>query len=115
MTFQNLINRQTDRATKLSHYLPQPGHVDCSRNPGTAHKLLNYYKPPHCKKYTLEIFFQFCLKILISARLEPVLSYTEKSCLSSNYRKFSANIKIIKLISVLKAMAYVAKKTGSNV
>ena len=31
---------------------------------------------------------------LISAGLEPVLSYTEKSCTTSYYRQFSSNIKI---------------------
>ena len=42
---------------------------------------------------------------LLSAGLEPVLSQTEKSCISYNYRQFSTNfnIKIIKLITVLLA------------
>ena len=42
-------------------------------------------------------------KRLISARLEPVLSYTEKSCIALYYRQFSTNIKvkIIILIPVL--------------
>ena len=31
---------------------------------------------------------------LLSAGLEPVLSQTEKSCIASNYRQFSTNIKI---------------------
>ncbi len=40
---------------------------------------------------------------LLSAGLELVLSQTEKSCIASNYRQFSTNIKIkiIKLIPVL--------------
>ena len=42
---------------------------------------------------------------LISAELEPVLSNTEKSCIASNYKQFSADIKIkiIKLKPVLFA------------
>ena len=31
---------------------------------------------------------------LLSTGLEPVLSQTEKSCIASNYRQFSTNIKI---------------------
>ena len=31
---------------------------------------------------------------MISAVLEPVLNYTEKSCITSYYRQFTTNIKI---------------------
>ena len=49
---------------------------------------------------------------LLSAGLETVLSQTEKSCMASNYRQFSTNIKIkiIKLIQILLAWAFGAKK-----
>ena len=42
---------------------------------------------------------------LISAGQEPVLSHTEKLCISSYYKQFSTNVKIktIKLIPVLFA------------
>ena len=45
---------------------------------------------------------------LLSAGLELAPSQTEKSCKATNYRKFSANIKIkiIKLITVLLAQAF---------
>ena len=43
----------------------------------------------------LEYFFQVWLpNRSISGGLEPVLSHTEKSCIVSYYRQFSANIKI---------------------
>ena len=56
---------------------------------------------------------------LLSAGLEPVLSLTEKSCVASNYRQFSTNIKI-KIIKLkpsfvspgLRPLA--ADKTGFN-
>ena len=45
---------------------------------------------------------------LLSAELKPVLSHSKKLCIGSNYRQFSANIKIkiIKLIPVLLARSF---------
>ena len=45
---------------------------------------------------------------LISAGLEPAPSHTKKSCIALNYRQFTINIniKIIKLVSVLLALAF---------
>ena len=45
---------------------------------------------------------------LISARLEPVLSYTEKSCITLHYKQLSTNnkIKLLKLLSVLLDRAF---------
>ena len=52
------------------------------------------------KRKTFPVWFR---NRLLSAGLEPVLNQTEKSCIASNYRQFSTNIKIkiIKLIPVL--------------
>ena len=44
---------------------------------------------------------------MLTAGLELVLSHTEKSCIASNYRQFSMNIKI----KIIKARA---NKTGFN-
>ena len=41
-----------------------------------------------------KIYFSFASKTLISAVLQPVLSYTEKSCIESHYRIFSTNKKL---------------------
>ena len=66
------------------------------------------------KRKTFPVWFR---NRLLSAGLEPVLNQTEKSCIASNYRQFSTNIKIkfIKLIPVLSAArGRRAKKTGIN-
>ena len=39
-------------------------------------------------------FQVWLLNRLLSAGLEPVLSQTEKSCIASNYRQLSADIKM---------------------
>ncbi len=66
------------------------------------------------------MFFQVLLRNrLLSTGLESVLSQTEKSCIASNYRQFSTNIKI-KIIKLkpsfvspsLRPLA--ADKTGFN-
>ena len=65
----------------------------------------------------ISYFFPVCLSNrLISAGLEPVLSETEKSCISSNYRRFFTNIKIkiIILIPVLLALAFRFSKVFTN-
>ncbi len=50
---------------------------------------------------------------LISTGLEPVLSHTKKSCIASNYRQFSTNIKIPVLFSPgFRYLWY--NKTGFN-
>ena len=54
-------------------------------------------------------YYQYCFSSMaskpidISGRLEPVLSITEKSCIASNYSKFSTNdkMKITILLPVL--------------
>ncbi len=51
------------------------------------------------------IYLSWFRNRLIYAGLEPVLSFTSKSCIASYYRQFSTNIKInfIKLNQVLLA------------
>ena len=46
-------------------------------------------------KVVIILYFPVWLRNrLLSAGLEPILSQTEKSCIASNYRQFSTNIKI---------------------
>ncbi len=71
------------------------------------------------KKINIIVFPVWLRNRLLSAGLAPVLNQTEKSCIASNYRQFSTNIKrkIIKLkpsfVSPdLRPLA--ADKTGFN-
>ncbi len=58
--------------------------------------------------YNVSIIPVWLRNRLISAGLELVLSHTLKSCITSNYRQFSTNIKlkIIKSMPVLAARAF---------
>ncbi len=54
------------------------------------------------EKYYFSVWLRNQLQ---SDGLEPVLSHKEKSCITSNYRQFSTNIRI-RLIPVLIARAF---------
>ena len=59
-------------------------------------------------QFTFMLFFPVWLRNrLISAGLEPVVSYIQKSYIASYYRQFSTNTKkIIKLIPILLDLAF---------